>query len=1007
MRALYVILPVLAVLALAYRYYSAFIATRVMGLDDARTTPAHACYDGHNYYPTSRWVLFGHHFAAIAGAGPLIGPVLAAQFGYAPGLIWLVAGVCLAGAVQDFIILWASVRRGGRSLAEIARAEISPVAGITAAIAILFIIIIALAGLGLAVVNALQESAWGTFTIGTSIPLAIGMGLYMYRLRQGRTVEATVIGVIGLVLAVVLGKPLAASGAGQWFLLNREQLILAMAAYGFFASVLPVWLLLAPRDYLSSFMKIGTIGFLVLGVIIVNPELKMPAFTRFTGGGGPIVPGPLFPFAFITIACGAISGFHSLISSGTTPKMIDRESDIRPIGYSAMLMEGLVGVTALIAATALQPGDYFAINTPPGVFRTLDMPIVDLPTLSEEVGENVAGRTGGAVSLAVGMAHIFSNIPGMRGLMDYWYHFAIMFEALFILTTIDAGTRVARFLVQEFLGRFYKPFERTTWLPGSIVSTAMVVFAWAYFIWTGSISTIWPMFGIANQLLAAVALAVGTTIIINIGKSRYAWVTLLPMVFVATTTLSAGALSIRDIFWPMAVGPDAAVHFQGYLNSILTVIMMSSVIVILVSAVRRWFQVLSGRRPTAIAATGILLLALGPAHWQVGKIWPALAPHFTGVRDVQAASLSDIPREQQSLWDELSSRLDAFDAPAGAKSGRRPAFAAELLAANGNRGEALLTPRAFEGTVLYLDRLQRMGLQGVTVQMPYPLLARDHPRSEEYWSFYRRLAGEVRRRNLKLMAKTGPVFTQPEISPVSPDYSELSWRDYLAARGAIAVRIARDIQPDYLTFVNEPSTEAAVLGKRPQPPEVYAAFIRRTVAAMGKHGTLVGAGSGTWDNVAFVRAMAATPVDYIDLHVYPLASRAGNYLERGREMARLATRAGKRVVIGEFWLYKAAARELTGAPIQVSMFARDTFGFWSPLDRRMFDAVAAFAESEGIEYVSAFWSKYFFGALDYDRYSSQSPAALLRESDRVAAQNIVSNVLTDTGKAYSRIATSR
>ncbi len=654
MRALYVILPVLGIFVLAYRYYSAFIAARIMSLDDTRVTPAHTRYDGHNFYPTTRWVLFGHHFAAIAGAGPLIGPVLAAQFGYAPGLIWLVAGVCLAGAVQDFIVLWASTRRGGRSLAEIAREEIGPVAGVTAAIAILFIIIIALAGLGLAVVNALEESAWGTFTIATSIPLAIAMGLYMYRLRKGHITEATVIGVIGLVLAVVLGKPLAASGIGHWFLLTRHQLIIAMAIYGFFASVLPVWLLLAPRDYLSSWMKIGTIAFLIVGVILVNPELKMPALTQFVSGGGPIVPGPLFPFAFITIACGAISGFHALISSGTTPKMIDKESDIRPIGYGAMLMESLVGVVALIAATSLYPGDYFAINTPPAVFSHLNIPIVDLPTLSAEVGENVAGRTGGAVSLAVGMAHIFSNIPGMRGLMDYWYHFAIMFEALFILTTIDAGTRVARFLVQEFLGRFYKPFERTTWLPGSILATTFVVFAWAYFIWTGNISTIWPMFGIANQLLAAVALAVGSTIIINMGKAKYAWVTLVPMAFVATTTLSAGALSVRDIFWPMTVSPNPALHFQGYLDSLLTAIMMVSVVVILASAVRRWFEVLSGRRPTALAATGMLLVVLLPAHWQLEKVWPSIRPYITDVGSVQPEHSSNVLTDTGTAYSRLA-----------------------------------------------------------------------------------------------------------------------------------------------------------------------------------------------------------------------------------------------------------------------------------------------------------------------------------------------------------------
>jgi len=595
MRALYVILPVLGLLAISYRYYSAFIAARVMVLDDSRTTPAHIRNDGHNYHPTNRFVLFGHHFAAITGAGPLIGPVLAAQFGFAPGLIWLVAGVCLAGAVHDSMILWASTRRGGRSLAEIARSEIGPVAGVTAAVAILFIIVIALAGLGLAVVNALQESAWGTFTIAVSIPLALFMGLYMYRFRVGRIGEATVIGVAGLFLAVILGKPIAASAFGQWFHLSREQLIVAMAAYGFIASVLPVWLLLCPRDYLSSFMKIGTIGFLVIAVIVVNPELKMPAFSQFTGGGGPIIPGPLFPFAFITIACGAISGFHALISSGTTPKMIDRESDIRPIGYGAMLIEGLVGVVSLIAATAMFPGDYFAINTSPATFATLGIPTVNLPQLEAAVGESVAGRPGGAVSLAVGIAQIFSGLPGMRGLMDYWYHFAIMFEALFILTTIDTGTRVARFLVQEFLGRFYAPMGRQEWMPGAIISTLMVVCAWAYFIWTGSIGTIWPMFGIANQLLAAVALAVATTIIINTGKARYAWVTLAPLAFVSITTLTAGVLSVRDNFWPMAIGPNAARHFQGYMNTGLTVIMMVCVIVILANAMWRWMQVLSGR----------------------------------------------------------------------------------------------------------------------------------------------------------------------------------------------------------------------------------------------------------------------------------------------------------------------------------------------------------------------------------------------------------------------------
>ncbi len=596
MRALYLLVPVLGILVVGYRYYSGFIAARILALDDSRPTPAHTRYDGHNYYPTSRWVLFGHHFAAISGAGPLVGPVLAAQFGYAPGFLWLITGVVLGGGVHDLIVLWASTRRGGRSLAEIAREEMGTLAGITTGIAVIFIVIVTLAGLGLVVVNALSESAWGTFTIGATIPLALFMGLYMYRFRKGHIAEATVIGVIGLLCAVIFGKPLAASAAGWAFTLTQKQVIVAMAIYGFCASVLPVWLLLAPRDYLSAFMKIGTITLLVAGVMIVNPQLHMPAVTRFAHGGGPIIPGPLFPFLFITIACGAISGFHGLIGSGTTPKMIDKESDIRPIGYGAMLVEGLVAVVALIAATSLQPGDYFAINVSPQVFATLAVPTVHLQALEQAVGETVTGRTGGAVSLAVGMAQVFSGLPGMKGLMDYWYHFAIMFEALFILTTVDAGTRVARFLVQEFGGRLYPPFGRQDWMPGTVISTALVVLAWAYFIWTGSIGTIWPLFGMSNQLLAVIALLIGTTIIIRAGKARYAWVTLAPLVFLATTTLTAGFMSVRNNFWPMAVGANAALHLQGCIDSVLAVIMMGCVVVIIVTAVRCWIAALRSRQ---------------------------------------------------------------------------------------------------------------------------------------------------------------------------------------------------------------------------------------------------------------------------------------------------------------------------------------------------------------------------------------------------------------------------
>jgi carbon starvation protein len=603
MNALPIIVGALCVMAISYRYYSAFIAAKVLALDDSRPVPSQTMYDGHNYYPTNKWVLFGHHFAAISGAGPLIGPVLAAQFGFLPGLLWLVIGVCIGGAVHDFMILVASIRRRGKSLAEIARTEISPLSGLVAGIAILFIVVIALAGLGLVVVNALAESPWGTFTVGFTIPLALFMGLYMYRFRKGRIVEASIIGVVGLLLAVYIGGLIAESSLAETFTLSRNTIIVLMAGYGFIASVLPVWMLLCPRDYLSSYLKIGTVAVLILGVILVHPDLNMPAFTPFTHGGGPVIPGKLYPFVFITIACGAISGFHSLIASGTTPKMITKETDARMIGYGSMLMEGIVGVVALIAATSLFPGDYFAINTAQKTETQkaayismveehtssgFNLQPREIDRLEQESGEkNLRGRTGGAVTLALGIAKIFDGIPGLRGLMKYWYHFAIMFEALFILTTIDTGTRVARFLVGEFGGRFYRRLEEPHWQPGAFITSALVVIAWAAFIWSGSISTIWPMFGIANQLLAAVALCVATTILINAGKARYSWVTIVPLSFVATTTLVAGWQSITDIFWPLSQKPETAV--QGYINTALTAILMTAAVVILVDSIRRWF----------------------------------------------------------------------------------------------------------------------------------------------------------------------------------------------------------------------------------------------------------------------------------------------------------------------------------------------------------------------------------------------------------------------------------
>jgi len=590
MNALPLLIGALCVIAIAYRYYSAFLAAKVVALNDSRITPAHTYNDGQNYHPTGKWVLFGHHFAAISGAGPLIGPVLAAQFGYLPGFLWLLIGVCLAGAVHDFMILVASIRRKGRSLAEIAHNEISPLAGLVGSIAILIIVIAALAGLGLAVVNALRESSWGTFTIFMTIPIALFVGLWMNRIRPGKIAEASVIGVIGTILAVVGGSWIPHSFLAPYFTLSREGIIIAIAVYGFFASVLPVWLLLLPRDYLSSYMKIGTIAALIIGVVVVHPDLKMPAITEYIHGGGPIIPGKIFPFVFITIACGAISGFHALVSSGTTPKMLNKETDARFIGYGAMLMEGIVGLIALIAACSLAPGDYYAINVSPAKFAALGMPTQNLAMLAKEVGETLAGRPGGAVSLAVGFAQIFSGFPGMEPLMSYWYHFAIMFEALFILTTIDAGTRVSRFLVQEFAGRAWKRMDDTRWLPGSLISTALVVFGWAYFIWTGSISTIWPMFGTANQLLAAVALAVATSAIINAGKVRYVWVTLVPLLFVSVTTLVACWLNITDNFLPLTHIPDMAV--QGYIDTLMTIIIMVCALIILFEAGRRWYKVL-------------------------------------------------------------------------------------------------------------------------------------------------------------------------------------------------------------------------------------------------------------------------------------------------------------------------------------------------------------------------------------------------------------------------------
>jgi carbon starvation protein len=601
MNAMPYVIGSIALFALAYRLYFSFVAAKVAVRNDLGQTPAYRLYDGQNYYPMNRWVLFGHHFAAIAGAGPLVGPVLAAQFGFMPGFLWMLIGAVMAGAVHDFIIMTASVQYDGKSLAAIAKEEINKVSGATTSFAIILIIIVALAGLGLVVVNALAESSWGTFTIASTIPIAIIMGIWMFRLRKGKTLEATIFGVLMLISAVIAGRYIPDSSISGWFSFDHKTLTILIAFYGFLASVLPVWLLLSPRDYLSSIMKISVITLLAIGLIIVAPEIKMPAFTDFGKGGGPIIPGKLFPYLFITIACGAISGFHALVSSGTTPKMIMKESDIKPIAVGSMLTEGAVSIMALIAATSLLPLDYFQINVPVDKLHAIlpklhEMGFIEsnLDQLSADVGEKIAGRTGGAVSLGVGMAYIFSSIPGMKHLMSYWYHFAIMFEALFILTTIDAGTRIGRFILQETLGKVYKPFLKTNWLPGNLITSGLIVVAWGYFIYTGTVATIWPMFGAANQLLATIALAIGTSFIINRGRAKYAWVTILPMTFVGVTTLTAAFLNIKNIYLPQVHLKETLV--PGLINLGLTISIIVCVFIILLNAIPGWIRAISGKK---------------------------------------------------------------------------------------------------------------------------------------------------------------------------------------------------------------------------------------------------------------------------------------------------------------------------------------------------------------------------------------------------------------------------
>jgi carbon starvation protein len=629
-----------------YRFYAKFIAAKVMALNDDRATPAERLRDGHDFEPTNKWILFGHHFAAIAGPGPLVGPTLAAQFGYLPGTLWIILGAVLGGAVQDFVILFCSMRRDGKTLGQMAREEIGKLGGITALLTVLLIMIILLAVVALVVVNALKGSPWGTFTIAATMPIAVFMGLYLRYWRPGKVLEVSAIGFALVVLSIFGGQWVSHSATwAPWFTMGGVALAFAVIVYGFFASALPVWLLLAPRDYLSTFVKLGVVVMLGAGILFVRPQMEMPPLTRFIDGTGPIFAGKIFPFCFITIACGAISGFHSLISSGTTPKMIARERHARPVGYGSMLLESFVGIMAMIAACVLEPGVYFAVNSPAGIvgatpevavatISSWGFPVTapEMESLARDVGEQTLFyRTGGAPSLALGMAHIFATGAGGKAILGFWYHFAIMFEALFILTIIDAGTRVGRFMLQDLLGHVYKPLGRTSWMPGVIGASAVVVIAWGYFLYQGvldplgGINSLWPLFGIANQLLAAIALCVATTILIKMHRARYMWITCVPLAWLVTVTYTA---SWQKIFSPLprvgflaaaerlAQGPqDAATRtliFNNRLDAAVCGIFLVLVTLILADSIRLWIGILRGTREAKVMESPFVLSKLRP-----------------------------------------------------------------------------------------------------------------------------------------------------------------------------------------------------------------------------------------------------------------------------------------------------------------------------------------------------------------------------------------------------------
>src|SRR5438270_2159714 len=635
--AMWLVVAATCCYALGYRFYSKFIAAKILALDSLRATPAERLENGRDFLVTNKWVVFGHHFAAIAGPGPLVGPVLAAQFGYLPGTLWVLAGAVFAGCVQDFVILLFSVRRDGKSLTEMAKEEIGQIGGFVAYTAVIAILVILLGVAALIVVNALKDSPWGTFTIAMTIPIALLMGLYLRRIRPGKVLEVSILGFI-LVLLAIWGGQWASQNPtmAQAFTLQGTTLAKLIIVYGFAASALPVWLLLAPRDYLSTFVKLGTIALLAIGIVVLHPTLHMPALTRFVDGSGPVFAGKIFPFAFFVIACRAVSGFHALISSGTTPKLIARETQSRMVGYGAMMAESAVAVMAIIAACVLQPGIYFAINSPAGIvgqnatvatatISSWRFPVTasDMQALAHAVGEQTLyNRTGGAPAFAVGMASIFSHSLGGEKLMALWYHFALMFEALFILTVLDAGTRVARFMLQDALGHVYKPLGRTSWYPSILATSALIVAAWGYFLWQGvkdplgGINSLCPLFGIANQLLATVALCVATTIIIKIHREKYAAVTLVPLLWLVAGTFTASWHKILDpnprvgflaLARVLAEGPatsaSARLIFNNRLDAALTAILVIMVALVLIESVRQWVGVLSGREEIVMRET--------------------------------------------------------------------------------------------------------------------------------------------------------------------------------------------------------------------------------------------------------------------------------------------------------------------------------------------------------------------------------------------------------------------